>query len=80
MQHCHAFDDSEENRLEWHDLHVQFQQQLEAVLEGQLARLGVAVDDFVALLQQQVCARTRVLSAQPYQGRTLRSRVRASVD
>ena len=53
LQHCRTFDDSEENRLEWHTLHLEFCSQLEALLEQQLSILGVAVDDFVELLGEK---------------------------
>ena len=53
LQHCHAFDESEENRLEWHTLHVEFCSKLDVILETQLSKLGVAVDDFVDLLQEE---------------------------
>ena len=46
-----AFVPSEENRLEWHELHTQLQAMVESLLERQLAQLGVSVDYFVARLQ-----------------------------
>ena len=46
-----TFEPTEENRLEWHELHAQLQAMVEGMLERQLAQLGVSVDDFVARLQ-----------------------------
>ena len=50
LQHCRSFEDVEENRLEWTALHAQLRDMMEALLEEQLAQLGVSVDDFVGRL------------------------------
>ena len=47
LQHCRSFEDVEENRLEWTELHAQLRGMMEQLLEEQLAQLGVSVDDFV---------------------------------
>ena len=51
LQPLGTFEPTEENRLEWHDLHAQLQAMVESLLEQQLTQLGVSVDDFVARLQ-----------------------------
>ena len=51
LQPLGTFEPTEENRLEWHELHAQLQAMVESLLEQQLAQLGVSVDDFVARLQ-----------------------------
>ena len=51
LQPLGTFEPTEENRLEWHELHAQLQAMVESLLEQQLTQLGVSVDDFVARLQ-----------------------------
>ena len=50
VERCIDFDDSEEERLEWHTTHLAFRALMEALLEAELARLGVAAEEFAALL------------------------------
>eukprot|EP00962_Isochrysis_galbana_P032568 scaffold10715_cov114-Isochrysis_galbana.AAC.20 len=47
VEHCRSFEDTDENRLEWHDLHRRLGCRMEAMLEIELAKLGVTPDDFV---------------------------------
>jgi hypothetical protein len=47
VEHCRSFEDTDENKLEWHELHRQLRLRMEAMLEIELAQLGVTPDDFV---------------------------------
>ena len=51
VEHCRDFDDREENKLEWYELHSTLTSQMERLLEAELAKLGVPVGDFVARLE-----------------------------
>ena len=51
VDHCRQFEHTEENKLEWHDLHEKLRELMEGLLEAELAKLGVAPDDFVARLK-----------------------------
>ena len=49
VDHCRSFVHvhAEENRLEWTELHLQLRRMMETLLEQELAKLGVSIDDFV---------------------------------
>jgi hypothetical protein len=47
VEHCRSFEETDENRLEWHELHRQLASRMEAMLEVELDKLGVTADDFV---------------------------------
>ena len=51
IQHCRSFEAVDENRLEWTELHLELQSLMEGLLEAELAKLGVSVDDFVTRLR-----------------------------
>ena len=51
VDHCRRFEDTEENKLEWYELHRQLVSLMESLLEAELAKLGVGVDDFVERLR-----------------------------
>ena len=51
LEHCRVFEDTEENKLEWTELHRTLTSMMEELLEAELSKLGVAVEDFVARLQ-----------------------------
>ena len=51
VEHCRGFDDSDENKLEWYELHQELRAMMEALLEAELGKLGVGIDDFVSRLQ-----------------------------
>ena len=51
IQHCRSFEAIDENRLEWTELHLELQSLMEGLLEAELAKLGVSVDDFVTRLR-----------------------------
>ena len=60
VEHCRSFDASEENRLEWYELHQQLVSMMESMLEAELSKLGVGVEEFVQRLQ---ASRTRSCQA-----------------
>jgi len=47
VEHCREFEATEENRLEWYELHRRLTTLMEAMLERELGKLGVAPEDFV---------------------------------
>ena len=51
LEHCRRFESTDENRLEWWDLHSQLSRMMESLLEAELSKLGVGVDDFVERLR-----------------------------
>ena len=51
VEHCRDFDDREENKLEWFELHRTLTQRMESLLEAELSTLGVPVGDFMARLE-----------------------------
>ena len=55
VEHCRCFEATEENQLEWHELHQQLCTLIEGMLERELAKLGVAPEDFVERMRNE-CA------------------------
>ena len=61
VDHCRSFDDSEENKLEWTMLHQELVGMMEELLEMELRKLGVGVEEFVQRLQAS-CSTSRTAS------------------
>ena len=47
-ENCIIFEDSEENRLEYTDIHMKFKKLVETQLEAYIQDLGISQQDFLA--------------------------------
>ena len=53
--HCHLFDNIEENKLEYTEIHQQYEAQIEAYLEQQLAQYpGFSMETLMAELERAI--------------------------
>ena len=51
-EHCSCFDDGDENKLQYTQIHADFRALVEALLESHLAEIGLTPEDFAAVCAQ----------------------------